>query len=152
MDEVIRSQGKSPGPARELRNLATAAKRAIARKDVAGWAHAWALLPSRTRRMVWHDPVTMPDAETALSEVAFALKRLASVPVSERRRQKRSKLVEALAVEAIRFAFWELTDHRGGRIVSRDGQLTGPLINLCREIDQIFGTRLFAGVDSWRLR
>ena len=152
MQEVILSQGKSPGPARELRNLATAAKRANARKDVAGWAHTWALLPSRTRWMVWKDPATIPDAATALVEIAIALKRLASVPLSERRRQKRTKSAETLAVEAIRFAFWELTDNRSGRIVGRDGHLIGPLINLCREIDRIFETKLFAGLDSWRLR
>ena len=152
MQEGILSQGKSLGPARELRNLATAAKRAIARKDVAGWAHTWALLPSRMRSLVWHDPATMPDAPKALDKIASALKLMTSVPASERRQLKRSKRVEALAVEAIRFAFWELTDHRSGRIVGRDGQLTGPLIDLCREIDRIFGTRLFAGADSWRLR
>jgi hypothetical protein len=152
MHQVILSQGKSLGPARELRNLAAAARRAIARKDAASWAHTWATLPSRTRWMVWQEPETMPTAAMALDKIASALKLMASVPASERRRLKRSKRVEALAVEAIRFAFWELTDHRSGRIVGRDGQLTGPLIDLCREIDRIFGTRLFAGADSWRLR
>jgi hypothetical protein len=144
-------EGKSRGgPARELRDLAAAARRAIARKDVAGWAHAWAEVSSRTRWLVWRHSTT-PDATTALREIAVAVKRLSSVPLSERRRRTRSR-VEKDAIGSIKLAFWELSDRRARRIIGRDGQITGPLVELCREIDRIFETHLFSGTDCWRLR
>jgi hypothetical protein len=94
--------------------------------------------------------LTTPDATTALREIAFAVKRLSSVPLSERRRRTRSR-AEKEAVGSIKLAFWELSDRRPRRFV-RDGKIIGPLAELCREIDQIFGTRLFSGTDIWRLR
>jgi hypothetical protein len=148
MNEIT---GKSRGgPMRELRNLSAAARRAIARKDAAGWASAWAAVSSRTRWLVWQDRATMPDAKTALRAIALAVKRLASVPVSERRRRKRVA-AERDVVDAIKFAFWELSDRPGRRVV-RDGKIAGPLAELCREIDRIFETHLFSGTDCWRLR
>ena len=153
-------KGKSRGgPARALRDLAAAARKAIARKDAAGWARAWAECPRRTRWLIlaqhiehcrWQDYSPKPDAETALREIAFAVKHLSSVSASERRRRK-GVPAEQIAVAAIKSAFWELSDRPGRRVV-RDGQITGPLAELCREIDQIFGTRLFSGTDIWRLR
>jgi hypothetical protein len=149
MNEIT---GKSRGgPMRELRDLSAAARKAIARKDVAGWAHAWAEVSRRTRWLVWQDHSTMPDAETALREIAFAVKRLSSVPLSKRRRRTRVA-AEQDAIGSIKLAFWELSDRRPRRIIGRDGQITGPLVAFCREIDRIFGTRLFSGADCWRLR
>lgn len=144
-------EGKSRGgPARELRDLSAAARRAIARNDAAGWAHAWAKVSSRTRWLVWQEHLTTPDAATAQVAIAVAVKRLSSIPASERRRRTRSR-VEKDAVGSIKLAFWELSDRRPRRVV-RDGKIIGPLAELCREIDQIFGTRLFSGTDCWRLR
>jgi hypothetical protein len=154
-------KGKSRGgPARALRDLSAATRKAIARKDAAGWARAWAECPRRTRWLIlaqhvehcrWRDYSPMPDAETALREIAFAVKHLSSVPVSERRRRTHVA-AERDAVAAIRSAFWELSDRKGKRIIGRDGQITGPLAELCREIDRIFETHLFSGTDCWRLR
>jgi hypothetical protein len=152
--------GKSRGgPARALRDLSAAARKAIARKDAAGWARAWADCPRRTQWLIltqhiehcrWPDYSPKPDAETALREIPFALKQLSSAPVSERRRRK-GVPAERDVVAAIKSAFCELSDRPGHRVV-RDGKIAGPLAELCREIDRIFETQLFSGIDCWRLR
>jgi hypothetical protein len=48
-------------------------------------------------------------------------------------------------------AYSELTGHKGGRVIA-DGRLAGRLFRLGREIDEIFGIKLFANKDSRRLR
>ena len=99
-------EGKSRGgPARELRDLSAAARRAIARNDAAGWAHAWA-------------ESIEPDAVACLAR-AFDYARCSDCPGSdrcrrqapvvysgsERRRRTRSR-VEKDAVGSIKLAFW----------------------------------------------
>jgi hypothetical protein len=66
IDWAIRGiKGKSRGgPARALRDLSAAARKAIAKKDAAGWARAWAECPRRTRWLILRNTLSIVAGRT----------------------------------------------------------------------------------------
>jgi hypothetical protein len=58
-------------------------------------------------------------------------------------KERRVDLDAKAAREAIRRAYQRLTGHRGGRVLGRNGQPAGKLVELGRAIDATFGTHLF---------
>jgi hypothetical protein len=160
------------GPARELRDLAAAGRKAVGGKlDVEDWIMAWAAAPARITRL-WKPPfiqtkkgrtldhrkllgfsspkfsMVAPRAADVLPAIERELARITAMPGEKRRK---SNEVEIAAIEAIRSAYRALTGKTGGRVIHA-GKLDGRMVRLGREIDGIFGTKLFAAKDSVRLR
>jgi hypothetical protein len=176
-DPFARPLSQTAGLERELRDLGGKARKAAAGKlSKEAWMKAWAAVPDRTRRVLWRpklirteegrtiDRSTLsgsfsaarlqtiaPRPEVVLPTIAVEIERLKATPGAQRRARKRDENEDA-AVAAVRNAYGALTGYRGGRAISADGRLTGRLHRLGRDIDGIFGTRLFAEKDSRRLR
>ena len=70
-----RRLGKSAGPAKELRDLARAARRAMNGKlDAAGWATAWATVPNKIRQRIWRPkspPIVSRKLDASGRQTAF---------------------------------------------------------------------------------
>jgi hypothetical protein len=166
------------GIARELRDIGGKARKAASGKlSNKEWITAWAALPARTRSRLWRpclvktedgrtvDPGTVagafsapgfatvaPKPDLVLLAIDSEIERLATMPV-KRRRERRRDEGEQAAIEAIRNAYRALTGgrYKGGR-QNRGGRLAGRFHQLGRDIDALFGTKLFAEKDSRRLR
>jgi hypothetical protein len=153
MSEVIAAGRKSRGPARELRDLERLARKAAAgRISPADWKNAWRATPSQTRLMLRQSLERgAPPPKKILRRIMAEVEWLKAQPAAERRRRRRDG-AENDAITRIRFAFSEVTHRRGGRAFNDEGKLDSPLVRFGREIDEIFGTRLFAVKDSRRLR
>jgi hypothetical protein len=91
-----------------------------------------------------------PKPELVLPAVKIELERLKAKPSAQRRKRQRAE-AEHAAIEAIRAAYQEITCNKGGRVISK-GRLVGRLHSLGREVDDIFGTKLYAVKDSRRHR
>jgi hypothetical protein len=166
------------GLARELRDVRGKARKAVSGKmNNEDWITAWAALPARTRSRLWRprliktkdgrtvDPGTLtgafsapgfaiiaPRPELVLPVIDMEIEQLSAIPVKDRRLRHRDKNEQA-AIEAIRNAYRALTGgkYKGGR-QNRGGRLAGRFHRLGRDIDALFGTKLFAEKDSRRLR
>jgi hypothetical protein len=165
-------RSKPAGPAKELRDLAAAARKAIrgriSRED---WLDKWAanhhsnwracrpsLLVSETRSL---DPekllgfsapgVTMvaPKPEAALPALEVALERARIAPGN--RKQRKPDQGADNVISAVRSAYSALTGNRGGRAFLGSGR-PGRLFRLGHQIDDLFGTSLFPTCDSTRLK
>jgi hypothetical protein len=93
----------------------------------------------------------VPKPQDALDAIKAEQERIKQTASAERRKRKRDQ-AEHAAIKAIRSAYQKLTGKKGGRTTDANGKLTGRLVRLGREVDQIFGTQLFAEKDSRRLR
>jgi hypothetical protein len=171
-----RPRSKITGPARELRDLRPMCRKAVAGKlSAQDWTTTWAAQPVRIRRLVWKpllvetpegrsiDRSTLamgfeaegfamlaPKPEVVLPAIEreLAIAKITATPGAKTRKPD-GDAVEAK--EAIRAAYRAITGNRGGRVI-RNGRLAGRLAALGRNIDAIFGTRLYAVKDSTRLR
>jgi hypothetical protein len=170
--------GEIAGPERELRDLGGKARKAARGKlGFKAWTNAWAALPRRTKQLLWrpklvrtaeghrtidrdtiagsfaapglHTIVPKPGVVLPLIEAEIA--RIKTTPAIQRRLRKRDTAEQA-AIEAIRAAYQALTGRKGRRVLDVERRLTGRFYRLGREIDDIFGTKLFAAKDSRRLR
>jgi hypothetical protein len=172
---------KTVGLARELFDLARKCRKAVAGKiSLNDWTTIWAAQPERVSprvRALWRpvrnrsidlsqiartfkthaDPseakgdyfhTIVPKPEIALPLIEAALREITANPNAKTR--KRDKY-EADAIAATRAAYRAITGNTGGRVI-RDGKLVGKLDRLRREVDCIFGTKLFAARDSRRFR
>jgi hypothetical protein len=153
LSEVIAPRRKSQGPARELRDLARLARKAaVGRIARADWENAWSTTRIFIRSMLSQSLERgAPPPKKILRRIMDEVELLNALPAAERRRRRRDG-AETDAITSIRDAFSELTHRRGGRGFNAEGELDGPLVRFGREIDEIFGTRLFAVKDSRRLR
>ena len=94
----------------------------------------------------------VPMPQDVLDAIKAERERIEQTASTERRKRKRDQ-DEHAAIQAIRSAYQSLTGKKGGRAIDRrNGKLTGQLVRLGREVDEIFSTNLFAGIDSRRLR
>ena len=93
----------------------------------------------------------VPKPQDVVLGIKAEQERIKQAASAERRKRKRDE-AEHAAIKAIRSAYQKLTGKKGGRTTDANGKLTGRLVRLGREVDEIFGTRLFAEKDSRRLR
>jgi hypothetical protein len=173
-----RRRTTTAGLARELRNIRGKARKAMASKlTYESWIAAWAALPARTRSILWKprlvrignvrtlDPdmvagtfsapgfiILAPKPKLVLPAIDGEIERLVTMPASTRQLRHRDDN-EQTAIEAIRNAYRALTGgkYKGSR-QTHDGHLAGRFHQLGRDIDALFGTKLFAKKDSRRLR
>lgn len=144
---------RSLGPMRELRDLGGLARKATAGKISAeDWLQAWSSISRRMRHSLVGTLMTVPRPEEVSLAIASEIERLKALPRAHRQRRRKRVGVESDAIAAVRFAYWELTGHYSGRAFNDEGKLDSPLVRFGREIDEIFGTSLFAVKDSRRLR
>jgi hypothetical protein len=176
---------KRVGPAKELRDIERAARKAADGK-LEAWDAAWASVPGDIRRRLWRlkvPPVVsrkrdaagrlikferaplrdaryfqarglhmlVPKPQDVLDAIKAEQEQIKQTASAERRKRKRDQ-AEHAAIKAIRSAYQKLTGKKGGRATDATGTLTGRLVRLGHEVDQIFGTQLFAEKDSRRLR
>jgi hypothetical protein len=162
-----RRRSSTAGPVRELRDLKGAARKAAAGKlDTQGWLAAVAKVPPNTLRRIWKPSAPLrgayvldapglhmlaPNPADMLPGIDAELARLKTTPPAERRLRKRDAGEQA-AIDAIRSAYRAITGKKGGRVIDPHGKPTGKLYRLGREIDEIFGARLYAEKDSRRRR
>jgi hypothetical protein len=168
-----RPKTSTAGPARELAELAAKCRKAAAGKiGREAWATIWAAQPERIKAL-WKpkliktaegrtiDRRTLalgfkaegfatiaPKPEIVQAAIEAALKKITAASNKKTRRRNAD---EAEAIAAIRAAYQTITGHKGGRVISV-GKLAGRLNRLGREIDGVFGTKLFSVKDSKRLR
>jgi hypothetical protein len=156
------------GPAKELRDLAASARKAlrgkISRED---WMRTWAAQPqyiSRACRPFLLLPETRSFDEAKLcgsfSAPGFnmivpkpdAILLAIDAETREHTGNKKRKpdLAARNVIVVIRSAYRALTGKPGGRTISAHGQ-AGRLVRLGQEIDRIFGVKVFPKVDSRRL-
>jgi hypothetical protein len=158
-----RPRATTVGPAKELRDLAAACRKALRGKiNREEWAAKWAALPDRARSL-WRPTIDqreiavgfvtdgystiVPKPDVVLSVIEREVARITAAPASKARKADPD---EAMAIDTLRAAYREITGHNGGRVILR-GRLNGRLIALGREIDVVFGTDLFSVKDSRRL-
>jgi hypothetical protein len=171
-----RQRTSAAGLERELRDIGGRARKAVIGKlSIVAWMKAWAALPDRAKRLLWRPKLiqtakgrTMdrdqlaasfsapgfhmiaPKPELVLPALEIESKRLKANPGAQRRKRRRDD-AEHAAIEAIRAAYQEVTGNKGGRVI-RNGRLVGRLQSLGREVDNIFGAKLYAVKDSRRHR
>jgi hypothetical protein len=166
-------QAKPPGPAKDFRDLAATARKAIrgkiSRED---WMREWAAQP----RSVWRAcrpfllkpetrsldrskllgsfaapgfamVVPKPEAVLPALEVTLERRKIAT----GNKKQRKPDLTEHDLIAVVRSAYSALTGRRGGRVIRPDGG-AGRLVRLGHEIDRLFGTRIFPTADSTRLK
>jgi hypothetical protein len=169
-----RPRSKTKGLKRELDDLLPKCRKAVAgRISLREWTTIWAAQPHRIRKL-WKPKLiktaegrTIDRSTIAMSFVADGYvivvpkpgivlpvieAALANITASPRSKKREPNAVEAKAIEAIRDAYRAITGNKGGRAINVLGKLDGKLAALGREIDAIFGTKLIAEKDSWRLR
>lgn len=93
----------------------------------------------------------VPKPQDVLDAIRAEQEQIKQTVGTERRKRKRDQ-AEHTAIKAIRSAYQNLTGKKGGRTTDANGRLTGRLVRLGREVDEIFSTNLFADIDSRRLR
>ena len=163
---------KSLGPAKEFRDLASLARKAIrgkiSRED---WAREWAARPpavwgacrpfllehgsrslDRTKLIGFSAPgfttvIPKPEAVLPALEVALERGRIATRSKKERKPDQAAHDV----IAAVRSAYNALTGSRGSRTFLASGQ-PGRLLRLGHEIDDLFDTKFFPTFDSSRLK
>jgi hypothetical protein len=91
--------------------------------------------------------VPKPEAVLPALEVELELRKI--VTGNKKRRQPDRDEHDVIAV--VRSAYSALTGYRGGRAVLPSGE-AGKLVRLGRDIDSLFGTKIFPKVDSRRLK
>jgi hypothetical protein len=166
-------QAKPPGPAKDFRDLAATARKAIrgkiSRED---WMREWAAQP----RSVWRacrpfllkpktrsldrskllgnfsapgfaTVVPKPEAVLPALEVALELRKIAT----GNKKQRKPDLTEHDVIAAVQSAYSALTGKRGGRAIL-PSRRPGRLVRLGHDIDRLFGTKIFPKVDSSRLK
>jgi hypothetical protein len=165
-------QTTARGHAREMRDLRGKARKAILGKlSMEGWVRVWAALPERTKRRLFRPRLLETKAGRTIDRNAFVgfsapkfamlapkpglvlpaiegeLQRLKMTPDALRQHRRKDEK-EQNAINAIRNAYRELTGHP-----IRTGRSAGRLHVLGRQIDVLFGAKLFAAVrDTRRLR
>jgi hypothetical protein len=161
------------GPAKELRDLAATARKAIrgkiSRED---WMRKWAAQPraawracrpflvnagnrtlDRTKLLGrfaapgFDIVVPKPEAVLPALEVALELRKIAT----GNKKQRRPDLAAHEVVEVVRSAYSALTGKRGGRAILLSGR-PGRWVQLGHDIDRLFGTKIFPKADSSRLK
>jgi hypothetical protein len=177
-----RPRAATVGPARELRDLAGKARKAVkGNLDKEDWIAAWAALPTRTQTLLWTPRLIQtpkgrtldsrdisgsysapgfqtiaPKPEVVLPSIEDELNRFSTAEksaVALRRRAKRRKRNEyEHAVIEAIRHAYQALTGHKGARATINGKLTGKLFRLGREIDDIFDTKLFAEKDSRRLR
>jgi hypothetical protein len=163
---------KSAGLAKELRDLASMARKAIrgkiSRED---WIREWAARPPSVWRACrpflleresraldsskllgfsargFTTVVPKPEAVLPALEVALELGRIATGNKKQRKPDQAAHDV----IVAVRSAYSALTGYRGGRATLPSG-LAGRELRLGHDIDSLFGTKVFPNVDSTRLK
>jgi hypothetical protein len=164
---------KPAGPAKDLRDLASTARKAIrgkiSRED---WMREWAgqprsvwrvcrplLLDSEARSLdrakllgSFSAPgfsVVVPKPEAVLPALEVELELRKIVTGNKKRRQPDQEEHDVIAV--VRSAYSALTGYRGGRAILPSRQ-AGKWVRLGRDIDRLFGTKISPKVDSARLK
>jgi hypothetical protein len=163
---------KSVGPAKEMRDLAAAARKAIrgriSRED---WMRIWAAQPSSisaactaflflpAERTLDKDKLLGSFSAPGFITVIFkpdavlaALNQL--LPEMKTRSGRKARKPDYAArgvIAAVRSAYKALTGRCGRRVISADRR-AGRLVRLGQDIDRIFGTKVFPKVDSRRLK
>ena len=167
-----RARQKKKGPAKELRDFYSAARKAAAQKmNAEEWMNVWAAQHPSTWRLCRPalfkdgsrsvDPqkllghfsapghtIAVPKPEIILPALKAELARLAATPNPKTRKRDPR---EAEAVAVVGEAYEKMTGEKPNRRF-KDAKLSGQFKDLCDEIDHIFGTKLFADSDSRRLR
>jgi len=165
---------KPAGPARELRDLAAAARKAlrgkISRED---WMDRWAAQPgsiSRACRPFFLLPGTrsmdpekllgnfstpgftmvVAKPEAVLSAIG-ALREQTKKDTGTNSRERKPDLAAREVIAAVRSAYRALTGRPAGRTISSDGR-AGRLVQLGRHVDNLYGTKIFPKADSRRLK
>jgi len=177
-------RAKPVGPAKQLRDLAAIARKAVRRKiSTEDWMDAWAAQP----RSVWRvckpfllvpgtpslDPTRLlgnfelrdpePDEEDHAPKFTIIIpKPEAVLPALEvelehlklatgNKKQRKPDMTAHEVIEVVQSAYVALTGKRGGRAILPSGK-PGRLVRLGRDIDRLFGTKIFPKIDSRRLR
>jgi hypothetical protein len=91
--------------------------------------------------------VPKPEAVLPALEVALELRRI----VTGNKKQRKADPAAHEVIAVVRSAYSALTGKRGGRAILPSGQ-AGRLVRLGRDIDRLFGTKIFPKVDSTRLK
>jgi hypothetical protein len=164
---------KPAGPAKELRDLARTARKAIrgkiSRED---WMREWAAQP----RSVWQAcrpllldrgtrslnrakllgsfsapgfSVVVPKPDAVLPALEVELERRKKV--TGNKKQRRPDLAAHDVIAVVRSAYSALTGEAGGRVIRPDGRASR-FVRLGQDIDRLFGTKIFPKVDSVRLK
>jgi hypothetical protein len=93
--------------------------------------------------------IIVPKPEAVLPGIEVLLSEMNSDPTANKKRKPDFAALDVIAV--IRSAYSALTGRRAGRTISPAGQ-AGRLVRLGRDIDGLFGTKIFPNTDSSRLR
>jgi hypothetical protein len=168
-----RPRRSSQGPAKDLRDLASAARRSIKGAiDTEEWFEAWAAQPRSTWKLCRpslllpgtrnFDPdkllghyrapgytLVVPKPHVVLPALQAQLDEMKGLTGNKKKRTPDLAAREAITV--IRAAYKALTGKPGGRTVPPEGR-PGPLVRFGREIDKLFGTKVFPRADSSRLK
>lgn len=160
---------KSVGPAKELRDLAASARKALRGKiGLEDWARKWAAQPqyiSSACRPFLLLPGTRSFDEAKLfgsfsapgfnmivpKPDAVLLAIDAEMKAHTGNKKRKPDLAARDIIAVVRSAYHALTGRPGGRTISADGR-PGRLVRLGRDIDRLFGTKIFPKVDSRRLK
>lgn len=163
-------RARPEGPARALRDLAAAARKAInGKNDVETWMEVWAAQSVEVGRLCRPallksgrlDPakllghfsapgftMVIPKPEAVLPCIEAELHRLKG-QTGGRVRKPDASARDVIAV--VRAAYAALTGKSGGRVNRSDGA-PSRFVRLGRDIDTLFGTKIFPRVDSARLK
>jgi hypothetical protein len=90
--------------------------------------------------------IPKPEAVLPALEIALELGKIATGKTKQRKPDQAAHDV----IAAVQSAYSALTGKRAGRAVLLSGQ-PGPVVRLGRDIDRLFGTRIFPKADSPRL-
>jgi hypothetical protein len=91
--------------------------------------------------------IPKPEAVLPAIEVALELRKIGT----GNKKQRKADPAAHEVIAVVRSAYSALTGNRGGRAILPSGQ-PGRLVRLGRDIDRLFGTKIFPNVDSRRLR
>jgi hypothetical protein len=168
-----RPRNTTKGPAKELRDLTATARKAM--KGAIGteeWMDAWAAQPRATWRICRPSlfvpgtrtmdqgkllgtysasgfTLVVPKPDAVLPALVAQIDRMKRATGNKKKRKSDEAAREVIT--AVRTAYKALTGRPGGRTVPADGK-PGPLVRLGRDIDKLFGTKVFPKVDSRRLK
>lgn len=163
---------KSVGPAKEFRDLASLARRAIRGKiSKEDWIWEWAARPPAVRRacrpfllkgesrsldqtklLGFSAPgftTVIPKPEAVLPALEVALE-LGKIATGDKKKRKPDQAIDDV-IATVQSAYSALTGYRGGRAFLNSDR-SARILLLSHEIDKLFGTNFFPQSDSSRLK
>ncbi|MET4296686.1 hypothetical protein ABIB06_007477 [Bradyrhizobium sp. LB8.2] len=165
-------RAKSPGPAKEFRDLASLARKTIRGKiSQQDWAREWAARPpaiwracrpfllesgrrslDRTKLIGFSAPgftTVIPKPEAVLPALEIA-RELSKIAIGDKKQRKPDQATDDV-ISAVQSAYSALTGYQGGRAFLNGGHVP-KILRLGHEIDELFGTNFFPQSDSTRLK